>query len=343
MSTQQTTKVAPAEELLRVSDLATSFDADAGRVEVLDDIDLYVNHGETLGIVGESGCGKSVTALSIMGLLPKPSGRIERGSIQFAGAEISQLDAEARAKLRGNRISMIFQEPMTALNPVHRIGKQLLEAYQLHRPELSQGEKLSSAVDMLAEVGIPDPERRLTEYPHELSGGMRQRVMIAMALACEPELLIADEPTTALDVTIQAQILDLMKKLQKLHGMAIMFITHDLGVIAEVCDRVVVMYAGRIVESAPVRELFATPRHPYTQGLLSSIPRLTEQPKSRLRTIAGNVPGQRDMPSGCRFRDRCVFAQSRCADAIPTTDQLSDSHSVACHFWRDLAPQQSAS
>ena len=289
--------------LLRVSDLTTAFDTDAGQLTAVDGVSFDVRRGRTLGIVGESGCGKSVTAMSIMRLLPQPMGKILDGEVLFDGRNLATIPAEDMRSIRGNRISMIFQEPMTALNPVHRIGKQICEGLTQHN-ELSPDEAWQKAVEMLEKVGIPSPEIRATEYPHQLSGGMRQRVVIAIALACGPELVIADEPTTALDVTIQAQILQLINNLQRDLGMSVMLITHDLGVIAETCDEVCVMYAGRVVERAPVKELFAHPRHAYTQGLLNSIPRLDGIPKTELSIIDGMVPALSELKPGCRFAPR---------------------------------------
>lgn len=289
--------------LLEVSNLQTGFDTDNGRVVAVDGVNFSVERNRTLGIVGESGCGKSVTALSIMQLLPQPAGTILGGGIAFKDREIVGAPQEEMVKIRGNEIGMIFQEPMTALNPVQKIGKQVSEVFLLHK-EMDKLQAREAAIEVLQKVGIPAPEIRVDEYPHQLSGGMRQRVMIAMALACKPDLLIADEPTTALDVTVQSQILNLMKDLQEEMGMAIMLITHDLGVIAETCDDVVVMYGGRVVERAEVKELFANPLHAYTKGLLRSIPRLELERKSRLATIEGNVPSLDRMPSGCRFSTR---------------------------------------
>lgn len=289
--------------ILEVRDLVTAFDTDAGRMVAVDGISFDVPRGRTLGIVGESGCGKSVTAFSITRLLPQPHGQVLGGSIEFEGRNLRTLPLEEMQKLRGQEISMIFQEPMTALNPVQTVGKQLAEAILLHT-QCSKSEVLSRSLDMMRKVRIPAPETRLNEYPHQLSGGMRQRVMIAMALINKPKLLIADEPTTALDVTVQAQILELMADLQKDMGMSVVLITHDLGVIAEVCDEVAVMYAGRIVERAGVNDLFAHPRHAYTQGLLASIPRLDSVPKTALKAIPGNVPSIADFQPGCRFAAR---------------------------------------
>ena len=329
-----TRRDAPATRLLAVEDLSTAFDTEGGEVTVVDRVSFEIDAGETLGLVGESGCGKSVTALSIMGLLPKPAGRTVGGRISFREEDLSAVPVERLQQIRGNRIAMIFQEPMTALNPVHRVGRQLAEAYTLHAPNASVNEARGRALELLDQVGIPAPERRLTEYPHQLSGGMRQRVMIAMALASRPDLLIADEPTTALDVTIQAQILELLRDLQRETGMAILFITHDLGVIAELCSRVVVMYAGRIAEQATATSLFANPRHPYTRGLLASIPRLEDDPKTLLSTIPGTVPGIGDLPTGCRFANRCPHVQNVCRDRAPVLEEAAGAHRVACHHWR---------
>jgi len=290
-------------KLLEIEGLESGFDTEDGLVRAVDGVSFELEKGRTLGIVGESGCGKTVSAMSIVDLLPKPAGRILGGSISFKGQELRDADPEVMYKTRGNEIGVIFQEPMTALNPVQRVGKQIIEALLLHK-DVSKREALKHAVELLDAVGIPSPERRISDHPHELSGGMRQRVMIAIALCCDPDLLIADEPTTALDVTVQAQILDLMSKMQKERGMATLLITHDLGVIAEQCDEVVVMYAGRIVERASVKELFAKPKHAYTKGLLASIPRLTNERKSELRTIPGQVASIQDFVSGCRFCQR---------------------------------------
>ncbi len=289
--------------ILQVHDLVTAFDTDAGRMTAVDGVSFDVPRGKTLGIVGESGCGKSVTAFSITRLLPQPHGKILGGRIEFEGKDLVTLPHEDMRKLRGNDISMIFQEPMTALNPVQTVGKQLAEAILLHEdanPDTVQ----ARCLEMMKKVRIPAAEQRLNEYPHQLSGGMRQRVMIAMALINTPKLLIADEPTTALDVTVQAQILELIKDLQSDLGMSVILITHDLGVIAEVCDEVAVMYAGRIVERASVYDLFANPRHAYTRGLLDSIPKLDSTPKTKLKAIPGNVPSIADFKPGCRFAER---------------------------------------
>lgn len=309
-------------------------------LRVLDGVSFQVAAGQTVGIVGESGCGKSVTALSIMGLLPRPHGQVVGGSIKYMAGqeqvELTTLPPEELYRMRGNRISMIFQEPMTALNPVHTIEQQLGEVFQLHKPELDRRKRREAIIRMLQKVGISAPETRLKAYPHQLSGGIRQRVMIAMALACEPDILIADEPTTALDVTIQAQILELMLELQKESGMAIIFITHDLGVVAEMCDQVVVMYAGRVVEQSDVITLFEQPAHPYTRGLLRSIPRLEHGNKQRLQVIEGTVPTLDKMPQGCRFSGRCDFAEPACSAATPVLQEVADNHQVACHRVKEL-------
>ncbi len=314
--------------LLEVQNLRTTFSTDEGEFAAVDGVSFSVEAGRTLAIVGESGCGKSVTALSIMGLVPHPPGRVAAGSIRFEGRELVGLAVRELQDLRGNRMAMIFQEPMSSLNPAFTIGEQIVEGLQRHR-NLPRAEARARALAMLEKVRIPAPEQRFHEYPHKLSGGMRQRAMIAMALACEPRLLIADEPTTALDVTIQAQILDLMHHLQQETGTAIILITHDLGVVAEVADEVVVMYAGRVVEQAPVRALFGEPQHPYTVGLLGSIPRLYGEPR-RLAAIEGQVPSPSRMPAGCRFADRCPFADARCRSTPPPLADLGRGHRSAC-------------
>ena len=309
------------------------FNTENGRIRAVDDVSFDVTAGRTCGIVGESGCGKSVTALSIMRLLPRPAGFIERGKILFQDTDLASLPAEEMHHIRGNRIAMIFQEPMTALNPVQKIGKQMGEVFRLHTTDMNKGAILEESLKMLHRVGIPEPTERLKEYPHQLSGGMRQRVMIAMALATRPDILIADEPTTALDVTIQAQILSLIQDLQKETGMSVIFITHDLGVIAEICDDVVVMYAGKIAETATALELFRNSKHPYTKGLLDSIPRLDSKRKSRLRIIEGTVPGLDEMPNGCRFENRCPEAMEICRATPPPITQVGDTHSVFCYLY----------
>ena len=314
--------------ILQVRDLVTAFDSDAGRMTAVDGICFEVPRGKTFGIVGESGCGKSVTAFSITRLLPQPHGQILGGSIHFEGRDLASLPIEEMQQVRGRDISMIFQEPMTALNPVQTVGRQLAEAILLHT-ECSKADVLARSIDMMIKVRIPAPEQRLNEYPHQLSGGMRQRVMIAMALINKPKLLIADEPTTALDVTVQAQILELIADLQKEMGMSVILITHDLGVIAQVCDEVAVMYAGRIVERAEVHELFAKPRHAYTQGLLDSIPRLDSVPKTKLKAIQGNVPGIADFQPGCRFAGRSGREHSTAhLNTRPPFVEISTNHWV---------------
>ncbi len=320
-------------------DLVTTFDTDNGVLTAVDGVSFELHQGRTLGVVGESGCGKSVTAFSIMRLLPQPMGQIASGQVLLDGVDLAKLPPEEMLKVRGDRIGMIFQEPMTALNPVQTIGGQLSEVFLLHRTK-DPREALQLSVEILDKVGIPSPEIRVGEYPHQLSGGMRQRVIIAMALACKPSIVIADEPTTALDVTIQAQILELMQELQKEMGMAIMLITHDLGVIAEMCDDVVVMYAGRIAEAGPVKEIFASPSHPYTRGLLASIPRLENERKTQLNTIEGMVPSLADMPEGCRFQNRCPFRTDECSQH-PPVEQVDPGHTVACHRWRELPSHRS--
>ena len=298
-------------DILLVRNLVTAFDTDEGQLTAVDDVSFTVKKGKTLGIVGESGCGKSVTALSIMRLLPYPMGKILNGEVLFEGRDLVSTPTEELYRIRGAGISMIFQEPMTALNPVHRIGDQLSEVFQLHRKSMAKKEAWDRSIDMLAKVGIPSPEIRVGEYPHQLSGGMRQRVVIAMALALKPKLLIADEPTTALDVTIQAQILELMQSLQREMQMSIIMITHNLGVISETCDDVVVMYAGRIAEMGSVRQIFENSQHLYTRGLLNSIPRLENPGKSRLQTIEGYVPGLRELPRGARFAPRSPHPEAK--------------------------------
>ncbi|MGR6873852.1 ABC transporter ATP-binding protein [Pseudomonas sp. HK3] len=322
--------------LLSVDNLCVEFETEQGTLNVLDHVSFDVHQGKTLGLVGESGCGKSVTSLAIMKLLPQPAGRIRSGHISFKEQSLSDLAPKALQKIRGNRIAMIFQEPMTALNPVKAIGKQILEVFELHRPDLSKKQMLQETIEVLDKVGIPDASKRITEYPHQLSGGMRQRVMIAMALACKPDLLIADEPTTALDVTIQAQILDLMQSLQQEYGMGILFITHDLGVIAELCDDVVVMYAGRVAEKCSVKELFKNPKHPYTKGLLNSIPKLDQPSKSRLNTIEGQVPTLQNMPQGCRFYNRCQYKQDNCKTLDHSFIHQQGDTFVNCLHWQEI-------
>ncbi len=316
--------------LLEVRGLTTCFRTgiEGREINAIEDVSFSVKPGETLAIVGESGSGKSVTSLSVMGLLPSGTGRIAAGSIKFRGRELSTLDNAAMRGIRGNAMSMIFQEPMTSFNPVYTIGHQIAEVVVLHQ-KLGYKQALERAVEMLELVGIPEPRRRIGNFPHQMSGGMRQRAMIAMALSCEPELLIADEPTTALDVTIQAQVLELLKDLQARMGMAMIFITHDLGVVAEVADRVCVMYAGQIVETAPVIDIFATPRMPYTAALLGSMPRLGAGGE-RLVPIPGHVPPLSRLPKGCRFRSRCGFAQPACAAGEPPLAAVTPGHDARC-------------
>lgn len=316
-----------SELLLEVRDLKVHFFAGNGIVPAVDEVNFHIERGETLGMVGESGCGKSVTALGIMRLIANPPGRIVGGEILLEEDDLLKKSDAAMRKIRGNRISMIFQEPMTSLNPVLPVGFQIAEALVLHR-KLTKKAALKQAEEMLSLVGIPLPGRRLREFPHQLSGGMRQRVMIAMALSCNPQLLIADEPTTALDVTIQAQILDLIKKLKEELGMAVLMITHDLGVIAEMASRVVVMYAGKIVEQAPVETLFDNPMHPYTEGLLKSIPKRGS--KDRIYVIPGVVPNPTNLPVGCKFAPRCAYAFGRCQEEEPPLFSIGDERLVSC-------------
>jgi len=325
-----------AEVLLDVQGLTTSFQTPAGVVKAVNGLSFSLRRGETLAIVGESGSGKSVTSLSIMRLLPKKIGSISRGSVRLRGKDLVELSDREMRNVRGNDIGMIFQEPMTSLNPVHTIGTQIAEVVIEH-DKVGKKAAHKRAIEMLELVGIPEPARRADQYPHQMSGGMRQRAMIAMALACEPSVLIADEPTTALDVTIQAQILDLMRNLQAKMGMAIVFITHDLGVVAEMADRVVVMYAGQVVETGTVQEIFTKPLMPYTSGLMQSIPRMGEsEVKVKLQTIPGYVPLLTKLPGGCRFRTRCAFAQDRCAEAEPPLEVLDNGRSVRCVRWQEL-------
>ena len=292
------------EPLLEVRDLRVGFQTEEGLLTAVDDVAFTLESGKMMGLVGESGCGKSVTARTLMRLLEQPSGRVLKGEVLLEGRDVLTLPLEAMRNIRGKEIAMIFQEPMTALNPVHRVGRQIVENILLHQ-EIGANAALKRAVELMEWVGIPAPDERINDYPHQLSGGMRQRVMIAMALSCNPKILIADEPTTALDVTVQAQILDLIKRLQKDTGMAVILITHDLGVVAETCDDVAVMYAGRIVERGPVETVFRSPQHPYTKGLMGCLPRLDHPPKTMLPIIPGMVPGLRDLPDGCRFAARC--------------------------------------
>ncbi len=315
-------------QLLEVTNLRTEFKTAAGTIRAVDGVDLSVGKGETLGIVGESGCGKSITSLSIMQLLPKGLGKVAAGEVRFNGENILDFSERKMRSIRGNEMAMIFQEPMTSLNPVFKIGKQIAESARYHHG-VSKHKAKDMAVEMLTKVGIPRPEKVAASYPHELSGGMRQRVMIAMAMVCNPKLLIADEPTTALDVTIQAQILDLMRELQKSEGTSILMITHDLGVVAEMCDRVVIMYAGQVVEETDVKTLFKDPKHPYTQSLLASLPQLNSD-QERLASIPGQVPNPLDMPKGCRFAPRCQFAKEICRAEAPELTEVEPGHKSRC-------------
>ncbi|MBM7570365.1 ABC transporter ATP-binding protein [Aquibacillus albus] len=328
---------------LEVKNLHVGFQKKKTFTTILNGVDFSVEKGETLCIVGESGCGKSLTSLSVMGLLPK-TGKVTEGQILFDGEDLTEKSQKQMSKIRGNDISMIFQEPMTSLNPVHTVGKQIAEVVQLHE-KISKKKAMEKAVDMLKLVGIPSPEQRVYSYPHELSGGMRQRVMIAMALACNPKLLIADEPTTALDVTIQAQILDLMNSLKNDFDMSIVMITHDLGVVSEVADKVLVMYAGKVVEYSDVKSLFNNPQHPYTKGLIESIPKLTEETEE-LPIIPGSVPNPDNMPRGCRFATRCPHAQPTCFNEVPPLIETESNHKASCWMfdqrWEEIKKEGEA-
>ncbi|WP_010170951.1 oligopeptide/dipeptide ABC transporter ATP-binding protein [Bacillus coahuilensis] len=314
--------------LLRVQSLKTSFFTDRGEIPAVDDITFHIHEGEIVGIVGESGCGKSVTSLSIMGLIPSPPGKITGGEIFYGDEDLTKASEKRMRDLRGNEIAMIFQEPMTSLNPVFTIGNQMLETIRLHKG-WNKKDSLEHAITVLKLVGLPRAEELVKEYPHQLSGGMRQRVMIAMAMACEPKLLIADEPTTALDVTIQAQILKLMKDLNERTKTAIMLITHDLGVVAEVCDRVIVMYSGKVVEQGAVEDIFTNPSHPYTKGLLQSVPDIRQQ-QEKLYSIPGNVPKPGSIKEGCRFAPRCYAAFDRCSVEHPNLSEVQGDHRARC-------------
>jgi peptide/nickel transport system ATP-binding protein len=320
-----------AEALLDIRGLKTHFKTDDGMVRAVDGVDLTISRGETLSVVGESGCGKTVTAMTILKLIAMPPGKIVEGRILWKGRDLVPLDAGEMRHIRGREIGIIFQEPMTALNPVYPVGEQIAEVVRAHQ-DVNRREAMDRAVEMLRLVHVPAAERRVRDYPHQLSGGMRQRVMIAMALVCSPELLIADEPTTALDVTVQAQILDLLQEMKSRFGMAIMLITHAMGVVAEVAQRVAVMYAGRVVEEAPAEALFARPLHPYTQGLIRSIPRVDSKngEKRRLDTITGSVPSLLNPPPGCRFAPRCAFAIAACTREVPELRTIEGDHKVAC-------------
>ena len=320
-----------AETLLDIRGLKTHFRTDDGWVRAVDGVDLTIARGETLGVVGESGCGKTVTAMTVLKLIHMPPGKIVAGSVMWQGRDLVSLGIDEMRKIRGKEIAIVFQEPMTSLNPVYTVGDQIAEVIRQHE-NLNRRDAMDRAIEMLRLVNIPTPERRVRDYPHQFSGGMRQRVMIAMALSCDPKLLIADEPTTALDVTIQAQILDLLGEMKSRFGMAIMLITHAMGVVAETAQRVVVMYAGKVVEEAPVDRLFANPLHPYTQGLIRSIPRIDSSAgkKQRLEAIGGMVPSLIDPPPGCRFAPRCKFAQTACTAEVPALREVEPGHKVAC-------------
>lgn len=319
-------------KLLEVNDLQTTFFTDSGEIPAVDHVDFYVREGEVLGIVGESGCGKSVTSLSIMQLVPSPPGKITGGEILFEGQDLLKKTEKEMREIRGNDVAMIFQEPMTSLNPLFTIGNQMSEAISLHQKKWSKKQIKERAIEMLKLVGLPRSEEIMKEYPHQLSGGMRQRVMIAMALVCDPKVLIADEPTTALDVTIQAQILKLMRDLNERMNTAILLITHDLGVVAETCERVVVMYAGQVIEEAPTEEIFENPCHPYTRGLIQSVPDMRDK-KDRLYSIPGNVPKPGSIDKGCRFAARCESAFSRCWIETPELYRNSENHQTRCFLY----------
>ncbi|WP_144461337.1 ABC transporter ATP-binding protein [Siminovitchia fortis] len=327
--------------VLEVKDLHVSFHTHAGEVKAVRGVNFNVGQGETVAIVGESGCGKSVTAKSIMKLLPSPPVQYKQGSIEFQGKNLLEVSEKEMQRIRGNQISMIFQDPMTSLNPTSKVGSQIMEAILKHN-DINKKAAIEKAIDMLKLVGIPQPDKRVNQYPHEFSGGMRQRAMIAMALACNPRLLIADEPTTALDVTIQAQILELMKKIQKETGTSIILITHDLGVVAEVADRVVVMYAGQVVETGTVKELFANPQHPYTMGLLNSIPRLDMDKTQPLSPIIGTPPDLIEPPEGCPFYARCQYAMRVCKGNDPDLEEVRTNQFAACWLHHPMAQKRAS-
>ncbi|ANU11691.1 oligopeptide ABC transporter ATP-binding protein [Planococcus antarcticus DSM 14505] len=318
--------------ILDVKGLKTSFFTDDGEIPAVDNVDFHIREGEVLGIVGESGCGKSVTSLSIMGLVPSPPGKITNGEILFQNKDLTKLSEKEMREIRGNDIAMIFQEPMTSLNPLFTIGNQLREAIKIHKKDWSKKQVQERAIEMMNLVGLPRPEGLMKDYPHQLSGGMRQRVMIAMALLCDPKVLIADEPTTALDVTIQSQILKLIKSLNERLNTAVLLITHDLGVVAESCERVVIMYAGKVVEEGPVQTIFNDPQHPYTKGLLESVPDMRFK-KERLYSIPGNVPKPGTIKTGCKFAARCEFAFDRCTVEDPELYQTADNHQTRCFLF----------
>ena len=326
--------------LLEVRNLKTYLSTSQGLIKAVDSVSYDVGVGETVALVGESGCGKTMSALSIMRLVPKPQGSIVDGEIRFQGKDLLTLDDEEMRRIRGQEIAMIFQEPMTSLNPVLTIGRQITETLEAH-DTVSKDEARKRALELLQLVGIPDPERRLSDYPHQLSGGMRQRVMIAIALSCKPKLILADEPTTALDVTIQAQILELMRDLSKKFGVALLIITHNLGVVARYADRVHVMYAGKVIESASAREIYQNPRHPYTLGLLHSVPRLDQPRKTKLDPIQGQPPDLWNLPGGCSFRPRCKFSVERCAGEVPPLMEIGNEHLSACWVAEDLGQRGS--
>ncbi|WP_078593954.1 ABC transporter ATP-binding protein [Evansella clarkii] len=328
------------EPLLNVKELKTIFSTEKGPVTAVDGVTFHVDSGETVGIVGESGCGKSVTAESIMRLLNEQTTKYE-GAITYNGKNLLHLSKEQMRKIRGNEISMIFQDPMTSLNPVYTIGNQITETIMIHQ-KLSKEKAYVKAIEMLELTGIPSPEKRIYEYPHNLSGGMRQRVMIAMALSCHPSLLIADEPTTALDVTIQAQILDVISDLKKELNMGVMMITHDLGVVAEVCSRVVVMYLGQVIEEADVDTLFFNPKHPYTKGLLKSIPKLDGDRNSKLHVVEGTVPSLDNIPEGCRFAPRCAYADELCLNRAPELETTDEGNKVRCWHYKRIFEEEGA-
>lgn len=335
--------MAKKEKLLEINNLKTYFKTDEGIVKAVDGVSFHLDRGETLAVVGESGSGKSVTSLSIMQLIPTPPGYFADGEVTFENQNILKFKERDMRRIRGNDISMIFQEPMTSLNPVYTVGNQIAEAIVLHQRK-TQRQAMKQAMEMLELVGIPEPARRVKNYPHQMSGGMRQRVMIAMALSCNPKLLIADEPTTALDVTIQAQILDLMRKLQQEIGMSILFITHDLGVVAEVADRVVVLYAGQAVEEGTVETIFHEPKMPYTLGLLNSVPRVDKAAvkQKRLEAITGNVPNPLHLPEGCSFHPRCSYVKGICKNEVPQLENISNDHRVRCSRWQEVQKELAA-
>ncbi|WP_041749334.1 ABC transporter ATP-binding protein [Brevibacillus brevis] len=326
------------QHLLTIDDLRVNFKTYGGEVQAVRGVSFYVDKGETVAIVGESGCGKSVTAQAIMGLIPHPPGKIVGGRVVFEGAEISHLPKKELLGIRGTQIGMVFQDPMTALNPTMKVGTQIVEGF-VRSHQVSREEARKRSIEMLSLVGIPDPEKRIDQYPHQFSGGMRQRVVIAIALACQPKLVIADEPTTALDVTIQAQILDLLKRLQEEQALSVVIITHDLGVVAEIAHRMVVMYAGMVVETGTVEDVFANPRHPYTWGLMRSLPRLDEGEKQRLIPIEGSPPDLFHPPVGCPFAARCDFAMEICEQQMPVTDEFGRGHQAACWLHDPRAPR----